>query len=228
VLEREVLSSTLQFLSLLHVNSVKQLENLRKKLLTVINNHMSNQSDFEKWQRQWDAAAAQFAKESAEQMAAIKPQPPTSFFNDAPMDRDYKERPVDDELSWHDIYARSQEIESLITDSVKWDDGEPEPKQNFGAFTPTRTNPNTQSATGPDMLDPKTGNVRVTPNWVGGEDLNELDRIGREIEQLERKYHRAEVAGEKASSFKTELKSLRDRVRELSEKINRGPKVDVT
>ena len=93
---------------------------------------MSNQSDFEKWQRQWDAAAEQFAKESANELAATARkqhdnQLQTSFFTDTPMDRDYQEPPLEDELSWHDIYARSQNIDGLITDSVEYTKGAEKP-----------------------------------------------------------------------------------------------------
>ena len=69
----------------------------------------------------------------------------------------------------------------------------------------------------------------MTQNWgAGGEDLNELDQIKRDVEELERKHHRAEVYGEPSSSLKSELKGLRDRVKKLSEKINRGIDTDVT
>src|SRR5579864_5538722 len=103
-----------------------------------------DREQFEKWQKQWDAAADQFAKEYAETLAKdyhkAKEEPlPISWLTNTPMERDYEEKPVEDEPTWRDIYYRSQNIDGLITDSVQYDNGPPKPQAGFGAFTPTKT-----------------------------------------------------------------------------------------
>lgn len=195
----------------------------------------SEQAQFEDWQKKWDAASEQMAKDFAEDLAkkGQKPaqeQPATSWLTNTPMDRDYKQsQEIEEEPSWRDIYYRSQNIGGLITEAgVKFDKGETKPNVSFGGFTPTKTNPTTQSSVGPDGVGPD-GHVRVTPNWSDGDDLRELDDIKRRLETMERKHHKEEVMSEKpAGGLKKQLESLRDRVQKLSEKINRSPEVDVS
>lgn len=188
-------------------------------------------AQFEQWQKQWDQAAEQFAKEFTDNLAKNKEpekQPKTSWLTNTPMERDYQPAEVEEDPSWRDIYYRSQNIDGLLTDAVNYGKGETKPTPSFGGFTPTKTNPITQSSTGADQQD-ANGGVRVTPNWSDSEDLRELDDIKRRIEQMERKCHEHEVKSEKPSSgLKKQLESLRDRVSKLSEKINREPIVDVT
>lgn len=194
----------------------------------------NERNQFEDWQRKWDAASEQMSKDYAEEMAKKgqkkAEQPSTSWLTNAPMERDYKDnKEIDAEPTWRDIFYRSQQISGLITeDQVKYSDGEKKPDASFGGFTPTKTNPTTQSSTGPDGVAPD-GGVRVTKNWSDSEDLRELDDIKRRVEQMERKHHEAEVMSEKpAGGLKKQLESLRDRIHKLSEKINREPEVDVT
>lgn len=195
----------------------------------------SEQAQFEDWQKKWDAASEKMAKSFAEDLAkkGQKPaaqQPATSWLTNTPMDRDYKQsQEIEEEPSWRDIYYRSQNIGGLFTEAqVKYDKGETKPTASFGGFTPTKTNPTTQSSVGPDGVGPD-GHTRVTPNWSDGEDLRELDDIKRRLEMMERKHHKEEVMSEKpASGLKKQLESLRDRVQKLSEKINRSPEVDVS
>jgi len=187
-------------------------------------NKEQDKTDFEKWQKLWDDSAEKFAKESVEAMVKANQKPPisTSWLTNTPMDRDYEE-PSNDEPSWYDIYNRSQDIDGIITDAVKYDQGETKPQANYGAFTPTKTNPTTQSSTGPDQQ------LRVTKNWIDSEELRELDDIKRNLEEMERKHHAAEVTTEKpATELKKQMESLRDRIQKLSEKINRSPETDVT
>lgn len=191
-------------------------------------------AQFANWQTQWDNASAQFAKDFAEEMAKTaqkqpEQQPSTSWLTNTPMDRDYEDKGIEGDLSWRDIYDRSQNIDGLLTESgVKYSKGETKPSPSFGGFTPTKTNPTQQSTIGPDGVAPE-GGVRVTPNWSDGADLRELDDIKRRLESLERKHHDEEVRSEKPSGgLQKQLESLRDRVRKLSEKINREPTTDVT
>jgi predicted RNase H-like nuclease (RuvC/YqgF family) len=194
---------------------------------------MSNKSEFETWMQKWDAAAADFAKESADALAASKKrereQPQPSYFVNSPLD--YQNQELEAEPSWIDIFNRSQTFGDgdLINDAVQYSRGQEKPKQNFGAYTPTHTNPTQQSTLGPDQEDERTGLTRVSQNWGGGgEDLDELDRIKRAVEQLERKHHQAEVRGEQSRAFREELRGLRDRVKSLSQKINLGTDTDPT
>lgn len=188
-------------------------------------------AQFDHWQKQWDVASAQFAKDFAEELAKTQPQqqPPTSWLTNTPLDRDYQEKEPEGDPSWHDIYARSQNIDGLLTEAdARGSKGEKKPEPSFGGFTPTKTNPTQQSTIGPDGLDPD-GGVRVTPNWSDSDDLRELDDIKRRIEAMERKCHAEEFKSEKPSGkLRQQLESLRDRVQKLSEKINRTPEVDVT
>jgi len=195
----------------------------------------NERNQFEDWQKKWDAASEQMSKDYANEMAKKgqkkAEQPSTSWLTNTPMEKDYKDNnQIDSDPMWRDIFYRSQQISGgLITedqiteDQVKYSDGEKKPDASFGGFTPTKTNPTTQSSVGPD------GGVRVTKNWSDSEDLRELDDIKRRVEQMERKHHEAEVQSEKsAGGLKKQLESLRDRIHKLSEKINREPEVDVT
>src|SRR6185369_7474280 len=202
----------------------------------------TSSEEFAKWQAQWDAAAAQFAKDTMSQLEATAKVKPTSFFNNAPRDTDYVDTvdtpglqqyqgmgqsnhnpSTEQEPSWQDIYRRSMDLSNLIVD---WDNGEKKPEEHFGAFTPTKTNPTQQSSTGPDASPAPTEPIRVARNYSDGPELRELDELKRKIEEMERKHHEAEVAG-KAGMLK-ELSNLRERIEKLSEKINKEPTVDVT
>jgi len=172
--------------------------------------------NFEKWQAAWDKASVEFAKESAEQMAKAPQQPSVSFFTGMPNDN-YKQPEFEGDPDWNAIWRANM---GLLTDDTKYSDGETKPQAAFGAFTPTKTNPTTQSSTGSDQ------DLRVTKNWSDGPELRELDEIKRRLEELERKHHEDQVNGK--AGLKAQLESLRDRVHKLSEKINRNPEVDVT
>jgi len=185
-------------------------------------------SQFEQWQKQWDLASKQFAKDYADDLAnkEEEKQPETSWLTNTPLDRDYKEPELEADPAWRDIL--SQGGDDLLTEKMNYAKGEKPPVPSFGGFTPTKTNPTQQSTLGADQEDP-AGGVRVTPNWSDGEDLRELDDIKRRIEAMERKCHSDEVKNEKpSSSLRKQLESLRDRVSKLSEKINLGVATDVT
>ncbi len=194
---------------------------------------MSRETDkdnFEKWQQAWDKAAVEFAKEAADQLAKAPPHPAMSYFTGTPTDTNFQDDStgeLEDDLSWGEIMARSANLHGLLTDDVKYDDGPAKPQANFGAFTPTKTNPTQQASTGTDQERDDGEGIRVTKNWSDSEDLRELDEIKRRVEEMERKHHEQEVLSGK-SSLKKQLESLRDRVKKLSEKINREPEVDVT
>lgn len=183
--------------------------------------------EFNKWQSQWDAASQQFAKDAINQLEvagkSVEKTKPTSFFNNAPLDTDYKEKPLESEPSWQDIYRRSMDLSNLVVD---WNNGETKPIANYGAFTPTKTNPTQQSSTGSDASPAPTEPVRVARNYSDGPELRELDELKRKVEEMERKHHKAEVDG--SAGMLKELQSLRDRIEKLSEKINNHPEVDVT
>ena len=183
--------------------------------------------EFQKWQDQWDLAAKQFAKESTSELTANleteKKQSKTSFFApNTPFDSEISDNEPEIEPSWQDIYAKSMDLSNLIVD---WDNGETKPKANFGAFTPTNTNPTQQSSTGPDGVGPD-GHVRVTKNFSDSPELRELDELKRRVEKMEREHHESEAQG--GSGILGELENLRDRINKLSEKINKEPEVDVT
>ncbi len=184
---------------------------------------MRELTQFEQWQKKWDLAAQEYAKEYTDSVSK------SSWLTNTPSERDYQEKELDTDPSWNDIYYRSQEISGLLTEAdIKGSKGETKPIPSFGGFTPTKTNPTQQSTIGPDGEDPD-GGIRVTPNWSDGEDLRELDDIKRRLEAMERKHHEAEVKTEApANDLKKQLESLRDRIKKLSEKINREPETDVT
>lgn len=188
-----------------------------------------DQEDFETWQKQWDIASEQFAKEFAGKMHTKPEQPQASWFTGAPSDQNYQEKDFEADPDWVNIYNGSYDHEGVINESqVKYDKGEKKPTIAFGGFTPTKTNPTQQSSIGSDAVD-EDGNLRVTSNWTDSPDLKELEDIKVQIEKLERKHHSDEVTTEKPSSkLESEIKSLRSRIRSLSEKINRSPEVDVT
>lgn len=185
-------------------------------------------ADFDKWQKLWDNSAEQLSKEYTNQLVQNQ-QVATSWLTNSPLDRDYQATndDIESDVSWRDIFDRSQDIDDLILEEYK---GDKKPQAHFGAFTPTKTNPTQQSSTGQDGVDPtKDGGIRVTPNWSDSEDLRELDEIKRRLEALERKHHESEVKSEKSEpSLRKQLESLRGMVSKLSEKINIGPEVDVT
>jgi hypothetical protein len=182
--------------------------------------------EFNKWLAKWDVAAEQFAKESTSELTAnIQPEQPRAvsyFAPNKPFNSTGSEKEPEVDPSWADIYARSVSMHDLIVD---WDNGETKPKANFGAFTPTKTNPTQQSSTGPDGVGPD-GHVRVTKNFSDGPELRELDELKRKVEAMERKHHDSEAQG--GGGILKELESLRDRIGKLCEKMNKEPEVDVT
>ena len=182
--------------------------------------------EFSKWQAQWDLASEQFAKEAESQMSAtFKPEPKASSFfaPNTPFHKEEPQKELEAEPSWQDIYAKSMNLDNLIVD---WDTGETKPKANFGAFTPTKTNPTSQASVGSDASPSPTDPMRVTRNFSDGPEMRELDEMKRKIETMERKHHESEAQG--GSGILKELESLRSRIEALSEKINKDPEVDVT
>lgn len=75
-------------------------------------------------------------------------------------------------------------------------------------------NPIDYASAGTDQ-DPK-----VTNNFSDGKELRELDELKRKMEEVERKYHSAEVRGDKnKNKISKELEGIKKKVEELSQKI---------
>jgi Mg2+ and Co2+ transporter CorA len=195
--------------------------------------------NFEKWLAQWDAAQTDIANE-------LKNRPPqeevpvrTSFFNDAPSDHDLDGMEDGPDQDWFNLYHRAMEIDykdDLITDSVNvaymGSEGfgkhiEPGKTATGGKKVYTN-NPIHFSSVGNDQED-ETGRTRVTKNWNDGDELRELDEIKKSVEQLERKFHEADVLKKTSerSKIQTQLESLRERVKKLSEKLTSDPQQDL-
>lgn len=183
-----------------------------------------DKDDFNKWLAAWDKASEQIAKEFAEEQKNPKPQPELSFSSE---DKD------DSDPSWHDIYMRAQQINTITDNSellseIDWDRGEKGGEVRWGGRPPTKSNPISYASVGQDQSPRPYKPLRVSDNWADGDDLRELDEIKRRVEQLERKHHTAEVKDKESDGLKKELEGLRTRIEELSEKINCEPEVDVT
>ncbi len=203
--------------------------------------------DFEKWVNAWANAEQELAKERLDNPEP-EPEPPvrTSFFSNFPSDQDYQGSDNDDpdgNSDWNNLYSRAMEIdysqpETLITDSANVaymgseGYGKEIPKGNpptAGGKKVYTNNPINFSSVGNDQQD-DDGRVRVTKNWSDGEELQELSDISRRVEEMERRVHGADVLKKKDSfgKLRTQLESLRKRVRQLSEKIVSNPQDDLT
>lgn len=198
-----------------------------------------DQTDFEKWMTCWDNAQKEIA---AEQPPVAQESPlRTSYFTGAPSHGDYHQEDDVDGSDWHNIYHRAMEIDyredGLITDAVNVaymgsegygkhiEQGTPPTPGGKKVYT---NNPIHFASVGTDQ-ESEDGPVRVTKNWSDGEELRELDYIKRQVEQLERRYHDADVLKQsQKTKLESELSGLRERVKKLSEKLTPTPQTDLT
>lgn len=84
------------------------------------------------------------------------------------------------------------------------------------AKSTSSSNPVKLTTTGPDQ------DLTVTPNFSDGKELRELHDLKLKIEDLERKFHEAEVKNnsKKENSLNKEIASIRNKIEELSNSLN--------
>jgi hypothetical protein len=201
-------------------------------------NSMSDDLDkMNKWLATWDKHAEKFAREQTEEMAKrIEKQQQTSFFNDRPSTNHWQDKDeLIDDQGWGNLINRSTELdyngenEQILTEE---EDGfrhlvkGATPGSDKVSF---QQNPQRPWSIGNDQ-EGEDGHVRVTPNWTDGNELLTLDKIKRDIEAMERRVHESQVIKKKNDRVKleSELKSLRTRVKQLSEKLQPLVDKDVT
>jgi hypothetical protein len=195
---------------------------------------MTDDPDFEKWVQQWAAAEEEMAKEKPVQS---EPKMKSSYFTGTPAEYEMSE-PDFAQDDWHDIYQRAMEIDysedNLILDNVAYMGNEGFGKEMPKGKAPAcggkkvyTQNPIHFASVGNDQQN-DDGRTRVTDNWSDGEELRELDYIKRQVEAMEREFHKADVMKKSdRSKLQTELKDIRDRVKELSEKLTSNPQTDL-
>lgn len=196
--------------------------------------------NFEKWIQQWAAASEEIAKEKPN----IPLQPElnkVSYFTGTPAEYDFVDN-SDPESDWIDIYKRAMEIDysqgdNLISDStnVAYMGSEGYGKQVVQGTSATggkkvfTQNPIHFASVGNDQEN-DDGRVRVTNNWNDGKELQELADIKKQVEAMERKMHEFDVLNKKndKNKIQAQLENLRNRVKQLSEKLTSTPQNDLT
>lgn len=206
---------------------------------------MDDRENFEKWMKQWAEAEKQMAQEAGKEVPEPEPLR-TSYFTGTPAEQDFVDNSDNSSNDdWHDIYRRAMEIdytkETLITDSTNsvnvayagsegygLQSGVDKPKLSKEGKKAYVNNPIHFASVGNDQEDDE-GHVRVTGNFSDGKEIRELDEIKRRVEEMERKFHEADVLNKKTerSKLQNELKKLRDRVKQLSEKMVSDPQSDL-
>lgn len=211
----------------------------------MLNKYMEDdRENFNKWVQQWEIAEKEIAQELANTKPQQRPDPPrTSYFTGSPSEYDFVDdgQPTDD---WRSIYQRAVEVDfnkdDLITDGVNiaymGSEGYgqqnippvAQPSKSGGGKKVYTNNPIHFSSAGNDQ-EGDNGLVRVSNNWSDGEELRELDAIKRQVEAIERKFHEADVLDKKSerSKFESQLKNLRNRITQLSEKLTSNPTSDL-
>lgn len=177
------------------------------------------------WMKLWDQHAEELGRESAQQQANTLEKKQTSFFNDRPSTQDWQDKEeLSDDYGWSDLISKADEHDyNLLNEEDGFKSlikGGPTAKPTF------QTNPQRFSSIGMDQQG-EDGLTRVTKNWTSGDELLELDQVKKELERMERKVHESEVL-KKNNKFEAELKSLRKRMNDLSEKMQSRPEDDVT
>lgn len=167
---------------------------------------MDKKDQFDLWVAQWAKAEKEIAAEEKALMnqrpEPIKPK--ASYFTGLPASADY----YDNELPDEDWGAISDRVEVLSEELA--------PNGFNKKFPP---NPTAVSSAGSDQED-EEGHTPVTDNWSDGEDLRMIDELKRNIEKMERKVHESDVLKKKdGPKLVKELKELKKRVTQLSEKI---------
>ena len=205
---------------------------------------MDDRENFEKWCAQWDQAQKEIAAEQPQKQ--VEPEAPRgSYFTGTPASVDYDFDPNSEEGAiaddWHSLYQRAMEVdysdEGLLTDAVNV---AYMGSEGYGKEMPKGTPPSPGgkkvytnqpvhfASVGNDQQDDED-RTRVTQNWNDGDDLLELDDVKRRVEAMERKFHDADVLDKPdRSKIQNELKSLRERVKKLSEKVQSNPQDDLT
>lgn len=203
---------------------------------------IDHREDLKHWMDLWDAKSIEFAKEQAEQQAQRHPPSP------------YDGSDFADKSGWGDLLNRSQNLDynpnsnyddGMLNDHKKIkgnkiNEGEAPVSKKGGIRDLTKdavpgsknvnyqTNPQTPWSIGNDQ-EGEDGHVRVTDNWSSGKELLELDQLKRDVEQMERDFHIADVrrTGNR-SKFETDLNGLRQRIQDLSERMQSRFDLDVT
>lgn len=187
---------------------------------------MLGDKEFEKWLSKWDDLEKTFAQERA-QVAPPSPNR-TTYFNAVDADEQLNDADVD----WRDMYHKAANIDyNLLTDAVNiayaGSEGYGRESVPGNATTDEKkkkvylNNPIHYASVGNDQ------DLRVSKNWSQGPELEELADVKKQVEEMERKFHDADVL-EKSdkSKLQTELNNLRERMHKLSQKVTPDPQED--
>jgi hypothetical protein len=198
--------------------------------------------DFEKWTSQWEKAMEEGLFDDAPKPPVPAEQSGPDFFGNYRPNPDPTDIKDVDAAYWSKVYRLSrhsgdspdpleelqpineEELENLVKTTkshpseftlVQAD--EPD-KKTTAAITDDLgklANPAQYPSRGKDARN------KVTPNWAGGEEIQELEAMKMNLEQLESKINAAEGMGDtkKAKSLMSKLDSLRKQIDELSDDL---------
>ena len=189
--------------------------------------------EFDKYVNQWEKAQADGVFDDAPSPPAPPAQEPDFFGNYRP-NKDVTDIKDVDSDYWNHVYKLSRHsgdspdpLDELQPMNEVRDDRttkftlvkttKPDGKSS-GKITDELgglSNPNNRSNRGEDQRS------RVTPNWAGGDDIQELQAMKMNLEKLESKINASEGLGDmkKMKSLMNKMESLRKQIDELSDGI---------
>lgn len=198
----------------------------------------AHKDDFNKWIEMWDKSQKDFVgQEPAERKVNLG-----GFFG-LQQANNLDSVPTDDASHWRDVLDRSRELfdsdDSVITE--QWEVVYPPKKSTKNVVKEEKSEgfgKDLSSGPGKDVkfhVNPVKFNsvgrdqdLRVTKNWIDGEELVELARLKSMLYALESDFLRADTLGEKTDSIKKRLEEIQNKCHELSERLTPDPKTDVT
>ncbi len=183
---------------------------------------MDDKEQFAQWCDMWDKARAEFDKEPKPKAK----EPTHSYFgmqSFVPEDETPAEEKAD---NWRDIFHRANELsqhpEMLTEEFQKKLSKGPGPGVKF------THNPIHFSSHGSDQSSSPYEPVRVTPNFTDGKELQELNDLKVKLEKLESSLLAADIkSGSGKADYMSQLKNLRDKIDDLSNRLTPEPLDDV-
>ena len=174
-----------------------------------------SQDDLEGWMLHWQDVKHEFEQDTHPRPA----RPDHNFFSGMAYSDAWDNHDLDaaeEPEAWNAIYMGSDpagDPEGLLTE-------EKAAKEKIRLKLP-----HTVSSIGSDQVDDETHQMRVTPNWTSGPGLEELADLWVRMEKLERDAHEADVMNnpKKRDNFLAEIKSLKGKIGDLSNKIQAIP-----
>lgn len=187
--------------------------------------------EFDKFVSQWEKAQADGVFEDAPKPPTPPAQDPDFFGNYRP-NKDVTDIKDVDSDYWNHVYKLSrhsgdspdpfEELQPMNEDDratkftlVKTTKSDNKSSSKITDELGGLSNPGSRSNRGEDQA------RRVTPNWAGGDEIQELQAMKMNLEQLESKINAAEGLGnmKKMKSLMTKMESLRKQIDELSDGI---------